>query len=902
LLVPDTPNEKRTPPAWRRYLRFWGADPTADVDAELEFHVASRTEELIDEGLTPVEARSHALTEFGDVALVRREVHDVERAHARRRGITEGLTEIGTEIRHAGRSLRKAPVFVIVVILTLSLGIGLNSTIFSLVNAYLFRPVKLPNADRLVVIGNTSPSLTQPHEVSYRDLVAYRALHNVFEDLVGTVSYTESLNEGDRTERLWVELTTGNYFSTLHVPLALGRGYTEEASTRNERVIVLSNEFWGRRFNADSSIVGRTIEVERQAYTVIGVAAPSFIGFAPMIRTDGWIPIDETPAGRARRLNDPESDWFNVYGILRPNVSLAQARNALIDRAKRLQREFPITNKGVLPVIVPETRARPVLAIAGPLPLMATVVLGLTLLVLAVACANVASLLLARSTTKRREYAVRAALGASRWRLTRGAIIETTLLSVGGALGAFALARWSTARLASIHLATDAPLVFDFSPDWRVFVFTLAAALLATLAAGLLPALRNGRVPPQSALVAGGRSLTDRVHQRVRSILVVTQIAVSLVVLVAAGLFARSMRATEKMDLGFTTKNLLMAQFDLSLSHYDSTRARAFERQILERTRALPGVRGAAIAARVPFGYNNNSQRVLTDTPSPGAPDGELVFSNVVSTDYFRTAGPMIVRGREFTDEDQPASQHVAVINQPMAEKLWPGQDPIGKTFRIPDDHEELRVIGLARASQYMFLGEPPRPFFWTALAQHRRYSAFLELATQSAPESFIPAVARVARELDPNVPLFDVRSMDEHLRNGRAMFTVRLGALFGLSFAVLALVLAAVGLYGLVSYNVTHRTREIGIRIAVGATAASVVGLILRQGLMLASLGVTLGIVAALGATRLMSSLLFGVASHDPPTFATAAAVLVTIALLAAWIPARRAAAMDAVRALRAE
>ena len=548
----ELPNAKRTPPAWRRYLRFWGADPIADVDTELEFHVASRAEELMQEGLSPAEARERALKEFGDVSAVRQEVRELDRNYARRRGFVENLSEIATEFRYGGRSLRKAPVFVTVVVLTLALGIGLNSTIFSLVNAYLFRPAPLPNADRLIVIGNTSPSLTQPHEVPYRDFVAYRELHDVFEDLVGTLSYTESLNEGDRTERLWVEITTGNYFSTLHVPLALGHGYTEEASTRNERVIVLSDEFWRRRFAGNPAIIGQSIQVERQAYTVIGVAAPAFRGFAPMIRTDGWTPIDETPAGRERRLNDPGSDWFNVYGMLRPGVTLGQARSALLDRARRLQREFPVTNKDVLPVIVPETRARPVLAVAGPLPLMATVLLGLTLLVLAVACANVASLLLARSTTKRREYAVRAALGASRWRLTRAAIIETTLLSLAGAVGAFVIARWSTARLATIHLATDAPLFFDFSPDWRVFAFTLGAALLTTLAAGLLPALRDGRVPPQGALVAGGRSLTDRVHQRVRSLLVVAQIAVSVIVLIAAGLFARSMRATEHMDLGFS--------------------------------------------------------------------------------------------------------------------------------------------------------------------------------------------------------------------------------------------------------------------------------------------------------------------------------------------------------------
>jgi predicted permease len=392
------------------------------------------------------------------------------------------------------------------------------------------------------------------------------------------------------------------------------------------------------------------------------------------------------------------------------------------------------------------------------------------------------------------------------------------------------------------------------------------------------------------------------VHQRLRSLIVVAQIAVSVIVLIAAGLFARSMQAAQNMELGFTTRNLLLAQFDLGLNRYDSSRAREFQRAILERTRAMPGVRSAALAARIPFGYSNNAQKVAIDGPAPNAVDGQLIFSNIVSTDYFHTAGPSIVRGREFTDEDNAAAQHVAVINEAMAEQLWPGQDPIGKTIRIPNDKELLRVVGLARTSQYMFLGEPARPFFWTALAQHRRSSAFLEIATVRTPQAMIPAVRRMVRDLDPNVPLFEVRSMEEHLRNGRALFVVRLGAMFGTSFALLALMLAAVGVYGLVSYSVTHRTREIGIRIAVGATIANVVRLILRQGLALTLVGVALGVVAAFAATRLMSSLLYGVASRDPLTFISGAGLLTAIALLASWYPARRAGTMDAVRALRAE
>ena len=892
----------RKAPAWRRYLRFWGTDRVADVDEELEFHVASRSEELIAEGCSAADARLRALTEFGDYASVRREVQQLEAAFARRRSVGEWLGDVAGDVRYALRSLRRTPGFAIVIVATLALGIGLNSTIFSLVNAYLFRPVDLPDADRLIVIGHTRPALRQPHEVPYRDFMAYRDLRQVFAGLTATSSWTESLNEGDRTERIWTERTTGNYFTILRPPMLLGRGYTADESARNERVIVLSHEYWTRRFNSDSGIVGRAIHAGREPYTVIGVTARGFRGFAPMIRTDAWKPIDETPAARERRMANPEGDWFNVYGILRPEVSLSQARRALEERARALEQEFPETNRDVRPVIVPETRARPVLAVAAPLPLMAAVLLTLTLMVLVVACANVASLLLARGTTKSREYAVRAALGASRWRLSREALVETLVLSLTGAFGAWAIARWSTTRLARIHLATDAPLLFDFTPDWRVFGFTLAAGLGASVVAGLVPAIRAARAAPQGALAAGGRAATDRVHQRVRSLIVVAQVAVSVIVLIAAGLFARSMQAAQSMELGFKTTNLLMAQFDLSLTAYDTVRARDFQRELLSAVRALPGVRGAALAARVPFGYSNNMQKVVTDKPSPDAPDGQLIFQNVVSTDYFRTAGPAIVRGREFTDADNAEAPHVVVVNEAMAQQLWPGEDPIGKIIRISAEPETLRVVGVARTSQYMFLGEPPRPFYWTALGQHRRYSMFLEIETAGAPETLMPIVRRTVRELDENVPLFEMRSMEEHLRMGRALFTVRLGALFGATFALLALVLAVVGIYGLVSYSVSHRTREIGIRIAVGATVRSVVSLVLRQGIALALAGVLFGVVAAFGITRLMGALLYGVDTHDPLTFAIGAMVLALAAVVASWLPARRAAVMDPVRALRSE
>ncbi len=872
------------------------------MDTELEFHIASRVEELTLEGLSPVDARRKALAEFGDYAAFRREVQSLEESHARRQSLLEKLGLIASDVRYAFRSLRKAPGFSAVIVVTLSLGIGLNSTIFSLVNAYLFRPLALPNAERLIVVGNTSPLLQQPHELPWRDLQAYRGLHAVFDDLVGLVSRTESLNENGRTERIWVERTTGNYFTALHIPLALGRGYDEAASGRAERVIVLSHEFWRSRFNADSLVVGHSVRISGEVYAIIGVGAATFSGLAPMLRSDGWAPLDESPAGVAALLK-PNGDWLNVIGLLRERVTMSTAKTALRARAADLQKAFPATNKDVEPIIAPETRARPVLAIAGPVPLMAGVLLGLTLMVLTVACANVASLLLARGTVRHREFALRSALGASKARLAREALMEAAILSLAGSIGAVALAKWSTARLAGIRLATDAPLLFDLRPDWRVFAFTLGAALLTVLFAGLVPALRNAGAAPQDALVGGGRSVTDRAQQRLRSVIVAGQIAVSVVVLISAGLLARSMQAAQGMALGFTTDRLLMAQYDLSLSNYDSVRAKAFHRDVLERARALPGVRSAALAARIPFGYSNNAEQVEADQRVRDLPEGGLmVFQNVVSTDYFRSAGPPIVRGREFTDADNATGARVAVINDALAARLWPGEDPLGKTFRIPADSQSLRVVGVAGSAQYMWLGEPARPFFWKAHAQERRVSMFVEIATAGAPESLVLSVRKMFRELDPNVPVFEVRSMKDHLRNGRAMFAVRLGAVFAASFALLALTLAAVGVYGLVSYSVSRRTHEIGIRMAVGATVTNVLTLVLRQGLTVAGLGVVAGAAAAFGATRVMSSLLYGVESHDPLSFVVGTLVLAAICALASWLPARRAASVDPVRTLRAD
>jgi macrolide transport system ATP-binding/permease protein len=763
-----------------------------------------------------------------------------------------------------------------------------------------------------VMLGRTDPALAEPHEFSYPDYEDVQAQRGVFRDLAAYVSNTVNLTgggegSGARPERIWIDGVTANYFSVLGVEAALGRTFLpdEDQGELAHPVVVLSHEFWQRHFGGDPRVVGDTIRLNNRPLTIVGVAPPTFHGVNPIIEVDGYAPINQVWPPEGELLRSRTGTFLVPFGRLQPGVSIAAARAAVTAKMQQIEKEHPQTNRGVGAVLIPETQARPAIAISGSVPKIALVFMTLVGLVLLVACANVANLLLARVATRQREMAIRAALGAGRWRLVRQSLAECVLLGLLGAAGALLLAQAALHALTSVKLALDAPIRWGVAVDWRVFAFTFAVALSTAVIAALVPALRGTRADLQDALKSGSRTSSGGQH-RLQRVLVVAQIAVSLVVLVCAALFSSSTRNASRLDLGFRVDHLLMLSAQLRDQGYDSTRGKAFTEEIVRRVSALPGVRAVTTARYIPFGYNNDIEQIFPDAPGAQLPEsGFGFFGNFVGPRYFETMGMPLLAGRDFAAQDDPRAPRVAVVNAAFVKRVWPG-DPVdaalGRRFRIDKDGAPSTIIGIVRDAQYNFLGETPKPFWYLPQTQHYTSSLTLHIHTTVDPTSVAPAVRAAFSSLDPTLPLFDIRTMQEHLMRGRALLFPRLGAAFAAVFGLLALGLAAVGVYGVVSYAVTQRTREIGIRMALGARLAAVLGLVVRQGAGIAGTGIIVGLLAAVGVSRLLGSLLYGVQPTDPVIFGGVAVLLGAVALGASYLPARRAAKVDPLVALRAE
>jgi predicted permease len=816
------------------------------------------------------------------------------------------MDRLRVELRHALRALVKAPSLTLVVILTIGLGVGANAALFSVLNSFMLRPLPVRDPGSLVVLANVHEGNERPHSISYPDYLDYRK-SPAFGDSTAYFFSFLGLSEESRAERIAACFVSSSYFSMLGINPAVGRLIQPgEGDTQGrDAVIVLGHSYWVRRFGGDRSVVGRTVLVNGKPLTVIGVVPASFHGTFTVAEFDAYLPLGMYALDAAQNsslFTKRDEHSMNVLAHLAPGVGRAQAEAALDAVARSLEQQYPDTNKTVRPRVIPEHLARPSPENAEQLPLVSAVFMAMVGLVLLVACVNVINLLLVKATGRRRELALRAALGAGRGRLMRQLITESVLLAMGGGLAGLAIGRLLSRVLSSIRLPGDLPFRFDFDFDWRVYAYVSALSAVAGVLVGLLPGLRAARVDLNEVLREAGRSQAEGGRQRLRKALVVAQVAISLVLLIAAGLFVRSLGRAQNVDLGFDPRGVLNLSMDVAQQGYDETRGRAFYKDVEERVAALPGVAAVSFALSAPLGMMNTTSYFTIEGQNLD-PKSRRPFSgyNLIGPGYFETMRVRLRAGRAFTTHDDRGSTPVAIVTKYMADRFWPNENALGKRFKADDLGDDwLEVVGVADDGKFQWIFEDPEPYFFAPLDQHYRAGQVLQVRTTTTPESLAQPISRAIHGLDANLPVYDVLSMEQVLEGGNGFFLLRIGAAFAAGLGLLGLVLAAVGVYGVVSYAASQRTQEIGIRVALGAEPRDVRRLVVRQGFVPVLIGIAAGLLAAAGLAQLLANLLFGISPTDPATFAGVTGILATIAAIACYLPARRATRMSPVVALR--
>ena len=819
------------------------------------------------------------------------------------------MKNLWQDIRFGIRMLAKSPGFTAIAVLTLAAGIGANTAVFSVVNSFLFNPLPVRDAGRLVVVAYHTADDDDPREISHLDFKDLQARNDSFSDMTAYMIHFAGLSADHRSERVLVTYTEGNYFSALGIQPALGRMFllSDGESPGQNPVVVLGYAYWMKRFNGDPSIIGRSVDLSGSPVTIVGVAPKDFHGTFYIVESDVYAPIglvvknldaSKTRSNRAER-------QMRVLAHLKPGVTIVQARTALQVIADRLEKEYPDTDKGLRMDVIPEKLARPEASTASMWPIVATVFLGLVGLILIVTCVNVTNLLLARASTRAKEMAIRAALGAGRIRMFRQVLTESLLLSALGGAGGAALGIWIMKWIEAIRLPGDFPLRTDLPLDWRMFAYVASIAIIAGLLAGLTPAWRASKMDLNVTLHESGRSLTGGAGQnRIRNVLVVAQAAGSLVVLIMAGLFLRSLEHAQKLDLGFKPEHVFNFTMDVSELGYDEQRGANFYRDVRERVRNLPDVNSASFAYSVPLGYYSHGAATWK-AGQEGLPESQVprLGYNEVSPDYFQTMGIELVEGRTIEEQDQANSHRVAVINETMARNLWPKQDPIGQHFRFgKNDSAESEVVGVVRDSKYNFIAEAPRRHFYVPLSQNYTSVRVLQVRSDLPPGTLVRAIEDQIHAIDPSLPVFDVMSMTDSLQGGNGFFLLRIAAIFGGGLGALGLLLAVVGVYGVISYAVNQRIHEIGIRMALGAQRKNILSLVLSHGLKLVLIGLGVGLAISLAAARVVANLLVNTRAFDPVAYAVATLLLVGVAAIACYIPARRAVRVDPLVALRYE
>jgi predicted permease len=818
------------------------------------------------------------------------------------------MRSIWQDVRYGLRVLRNSPGLTLVVVLTLALGIGANTAIFSIVNQFLLKPLPVHDANQLVVIASHPKETPLVFQMSYPAVQDLRKQTNEFSDIFAYQIGVGGLSVDGQADQFVYSFVSNNYFSALGIKPAAGRLFlTSEGETPREApLVVLGYSYWQRRFGGNAGVLGKQVLLNGKPATVIGVTPQEFQGTAFIFDMQGYVPLSAVAAqdGNEKFWTDRSSHGFRVMGRLKPGVSISQAQSSVNLVAARLAEQYPETDRGYSMQVIRERFARPQPYPTNIVPVIAGVFLILAGLVMLLACMNVTNILLSRAMARQREMAVRAALGAGRARLIRQALTETMLLSfLGGAVG-IVLGIW-VSSLNSIHVVAGIPINLDFSFDGRVFAYALMAALFTGIVAGVWPAWRASRADVSKVLHDGGRAGSGGVaRQRIRSVLVVAEVAGSLMLLIVTGLFVRNLQNVQGMDLGFDPEGLINVTMDPHEIGYGQTRAKEFYRQLEERARALPGVESVAMAYSVPMGnYMDGNSVYVEGHPLPPGSQAPMTVFNRVTPIYFETMKTPIIRGRAFTRSDDENAQAVAVVNETMAKKFWPNEDPIGKRFSTKGDAGPfIQVVGQTGRGKYNFIGESPMPAYYVPMAQDSSTIRVLEIRTSGNPELLIPAVQQEIHNLAPDLPIFSAMTMKDALGGANGFFIFRRGAELGAMMGILGTILAVVGVYGVISFAASQRTREIGIRMALGATRKEILGMMVKQGLGLVVSGVAFGLAAAWLLTRGMGNLLVGVSPSDPLTFVGSTLLLAIVALLACWVPARRAAALDPLEALRYE
>src|SRR5947209_17768 len=865
-----------------------------EMTEELQHHLDLLTERNIAAGMSAEDARNAALREFGGVEQIKEVARDQR--------VLRWADEFVQDVRFGARMLRRTPGFSILAILCLTLGIGTNAAVLSWVEGILIRPYPLvAHQDRMFALNATTRGQPGFTGLSYPEFLDYEKNSTLFQSFIVDRIMGTTLSVGDRAERASGAIVSANYFDALGVQPILGRGFrTEEATGRNAHpVTVISYRTWRDRYNSDPNIIGRTQYLNGAQHTIVGVAPEKFHGTFVGYSFSFWVPtsMQETFDTTGYKLENRGERWIEGYACWKPGVTRQQADAELQAISQRLEKDYPETNRGRNLSLLPLWKTP--FNQAGNMTSTLAISMAVVFFVLLIACANVSNLLLARSLLRRHEMTMRLALGAGRRRLIKQLCTEGLLLALMAAAGGIAVAYWCRNALVLAFPSPAAGIVIDLPGqiDWRVLIVSVLICVGATMVFALMPAIHASHVDLSGALKAdGGGVVGGSGRSRLRSALVLVQVSLSFVLLAGTGLLMQSLQRMQNTSPGFST-DVIVSGADLFSAGYNLERAKAFHTQLLDRVREVPGVEAASLARLMPFSYGVFSSANLGFDSYQPAPDEQTNVSYIeVAEDYFKTMGIPLLAGREFQRTDDENAVPVAIINETMAAKYWPGSDPVGQRIKVKD--RWMQVVGVAKNVNYENKIEPPRPLFYVPVRQNFFISSSLLIRTRETPDAIRNALVREVHALDPNLaPTPPFRVLEQVDRKG---YTQRLAATLIAIFGAMALFLAAIGLYAVMSYSVSQNTRELGMRMALGAGGRDILRLVLSRGLRLTLAGIIIGATAAILLTRLMANLLYKVSPRDPFAFISAFVILISVALVACFVPARRATRIDPVRALR--